>query len=206
MVDWKNRICCKSHPLNGSCQLSLVLYVISQVLHLFICCFFRNKLTTKSAWIWLSKSSAVVGSAQSLEFHGQRWALQIKVSQIVDGKWICLSVGSCRGQHCYVDSTVMFLVPWCHVAVKKTKAWKPSKLSLSAIMFWVFFNDRLLRTETGERKVDGSGWDDKTDCRRQEGKILEPRVRSQHQIYESLIKLHAGAAMEDSGHKSPDCR
>lgn len=40
----------------------------------------------------MSKSSALIGSAQSLEFHGKHWALQIKVSQIVDGKWICLSV------------------------------------------------------------------------------------------------------------------
>lgn len=51
----------------------------------------------------------------------------------------------------------MFLVPRCRVAAKQKKAWEPSKLSLSAIMFCVFFNDRLLRTETGETKVDGSG-------------------------------------------------
>lgn len=98
-----------------------------------------------------------MGSAQSLEFHGQRWALQIKLTQIAGGKWICLSVGSCRGQHCYMDSTVMFLVSQCHVAAKQNKAWKPLKLSLSAIMFcdFFFFNDRLLMMEMGETKVDG---------------------------------------------------
>lgn len=100
----------------------------------------------------------------------------------------------------------MFLVPRCRVAAKQKKAWKPSKLSLSAIMFCVFFNDRLLRTEMGETKVDGSGWDGKTDCKRQEGKSLKPRVRSQHRTYESLMKVHAGAAVQDSGHTSADCR
>lgn len=72
----------------------------------------------------------------------------------MDDKWICLSVGSCRGQHNNSDSTVMFLVPQCHVAVKKNKAWKPLTLCLSAI---IFFDDRLLKMETGKTKVAGSG-------------------------------------------------
>lgn len=92
-----------------------------------------------------------MASAKSPEFPGQLWA------PIADGKWICLSVGSRRGQHCYMDSTVVFLVPRCHVAAKHNKAWKPSKLPLSAVVFWVFFNERLLRMETGETKVGGSG-------------------------------------------------
>lgn len=49
--------------------------------------------------------------------------------------------------------------------------------------------------EMGETKVDGRGWNDKTDCERQEGKILEPHVRSQHWTYKSLLKLCTRATL-----------
>lgn len=49
----------------------------------------------------------------------------------------------------------MFLVPWCHVAgMEGMEAFKALHVCYYVLCF---FNDRLLGTETGERKVDGSG-------------------------------------------------
>lgn len=73
-----------------------------------------------------------------------------------------------------------------------------SSFSLSASMFCVFFNDRLLQPETGETKGDGSGLDPKMDCKSKENHACT------YSTLNCFMRLRAGAAVEGGACMSPN--